>query len=164
MYEEPLCASLIPLPTLGIGPTHHPPHPMTTESLLLVSWGRSGFREEHRRGTVCVRLWPSVPKTGSVISHRVRGHSKDQIIVGDRRFDVGRCWGYFSFQLIFLLSLSTGNYHFDSPQLLRPLYEDTPPKPASPRVPPTYSLAPAVSSEDMVTLSSQLLSQAKVHD
>ncbi|XP_040190793.1 uncharacterized protein LOC120923002 [Rana temporaria] len=58
--------------------------------------------------------------------------------------------------------LNKGNYHFDSPQLLRPLYEDTPPKPASPRVPPTYSLAPAVSSEDMVTLSSQLLSQAKM--
>lgn len=58
--------------------------------------------------------------------------------------------------------LSKGNYHFDSPQLLRPLYEDTPPKPASPCVPPTYSLAPAVSSEDMVTLSSQLLSQAKM--
>lgn len=56
--------------------------------------------------------------------------------------------------------LSKGDYRYDPPW--RPLYEDTPPKSASPCLPATYSSLPAVSSEDMVTLSSQLLSQAKM--
>ncbi|XP_068098624.1 coiled-coil domain-containing protein 159 isoform X2 [Hyperolius riggenbachi] len=54
-----------------------------------------------------------------------------------------------------------GGYRFDSPQVLRPLYEDTSPKPSSPYLPSTYSAA-AASPEDLVTLSSQLLSQAKM--
>ncbi|KAM5147879.1 coiled-coil domain-containing protein 159 [Mantella aurantiaca] len=60
------------------------------------------------------------------------------------------------------VEIGKGDYLFDLPQLRRPPYEDTPPKPASPCLPNAYSSAPAVSSEDMVTLSSQLLTQAKM--
>ncbi|KAM9326878.1 uncharacterized protein PAF06_003120 [Gastrophryne carolinensis] len=56
----------------------------------------------------------------------------------------------------------TKDYRFDSPQVRKPLYEDVLPKPSSPCLPSAYSTALGISSEDMVTLSSQLLSQAKM--
>ncbi|XP_063795473.1 uncharacterized protein LOC134957458 isoform X2 [Pseudophryne corroboree] len=55
-----------------------------------------------------------------------------------------------------------GDCCFDIAQVRKTLYEDGPPKPAPPYTPSSYGVIPAVSSEDMVNLSSQLLSQAKM--
>ncbi|XP_075037741.1 coiled-coil domain-containing protein 159 [Mixophyes fleayi] len=58
--------------------------------------------------------------------------------------------------------VSKGDYRFDLAQVRKTRYEDVPPKPASPYTPTPYAAPQPVSSEDLVNLSSQLLSQAKM--